>query len=79
MAKDVTIYTTKSCTFCQMAKKLFNEHNVKYKEVDVGSDPKAARDMVEKSGQLGVPVIEIDGQIIIGFNKPALMKALDLH
>ncbi len=78
MAQNVTIYTTETCPYCEMTKRLFKEHNIKYKEVRVDLDPKAAREMVEKSGQLGVPVIEVDGQIIIGFNRSALMRALHL-
>lgn len=78
MAKNVIIYTTPTCVYCEMTKRLFKEHNIKYSEIDVSKDHKAAREMVEKSGQLGVPVIEIDGQIIIGFNKSALIRALGL-
>jgi len=75
----VKIYTTISCVFCKKAKEFFKEHNIDYKEIDVGKDAKAARDMIEKSGQMGVPVIEIDGEIIIGFDKPALIKALKIN
>lgn len=78
MAKNVLIYTTATCVYCEMTKKLFKEHNVDYKEIRVDQNPNAAREMVEKSGQLGVPVIEIDGQIIIGFNRSALLRALGL-
>ena len=76
MGQNVVIYTTNVCPYCEMTKRFFKEHNVKYTEVNVQTDPKAAREMVEKSGQLGVPVIEIDGQIIVGFNRAALMRAL---
>ncbi len=78
MTQNVIIYTTPTCVYCEMAKRLFKEHSVKYREVDVTKDPKAAREMVEKSGQMGVPVIEVDGQIIVGFNKSALIRALRL-
>lgn len=73
---DITIYTTSVCPYCDMAKKYFKENNVKFKEINVSLNPKAAQEMVEKSGQMGVPVIDIDGQIIVGFNKPALERIL---
>lgn len=75
---EVKIYTTVNCVFCKKAKEFFKEHNINYKEIDVGKDVKAAREMIEKSGQMGVPVIEVDDDIIIGFDKPALMKALKI-
>ncbi len=75
---EVKIYTTQSCIFCKKAKEFFKEHNIDYKEIDVGKDAKAAKEMIDKSGQMGVPVIEIDDEIIIGFDKPALMKALKI-
>lgn len=79
MEKNVIIYTTTNCPYCKTTKEFFKENNVKYKEINVEEDEKAAHEMVKKSGQLGVPVIDIDGQIIIGFDKPALKKALELH
>ena len=72
----VKIFTTRGCIWCAKVKEFFKSNNVKYSEVDVGSDQKAAHEMIEKSGQMGVPVIDIDGRIIIGFDKPALEKAL---
>ena len=74
----VLIYTTQACIYCKKAKEFFNEHNVEYKEVDVSKDVGAAKEMVEKSGQMGVPVIEVNGKIIVGFDKPALMKELKI-
>ena len=76
MAKKIKIYTTPSCPWCQKTKEFFKTNNVKYTEVDVSRNQKAANEMIEKSGQMGVPVIDIDGKIIIGFDKPALEKAL---
>ena len=78
MAKNVLIYTTKTCVYCKAVKEFFQENDVKYKEIDVGSNQKLAQEMIQKSGQLGVPVIDIDGEIIVGFNKPALKKALNI-
>jgi len=61
-----------------MAKHFLKENNIDFEEIDVASDRKAAEEMIEKSGQMGVPVIEIDGEIIVGFNKEALKKTLKL-
>ncbi len=75
---NVKIYTTTHCPYCVMAKEFFKKNNVKYTEVNVEEDDKAAEEMIEKSGQMGVPVIDVDGKIIVGFNRPALEKALHL-
>lgn len=75
---NVKIYTTTTCPYCVMAKKFFNEHNVKYEEINVQENHEAAEEMIGKSGQMGVPVIDVDGTIIVGFDKKALEKALKL-
>jgi glutaredoxin-like YruB-family protein len=75
----IKIYKTEQCPFCIMAKRFFQEHNIPYEEVDVGNNPKAAEEMIEKSGQMGVPVIDIDGKIIIGFNEAEIKKALKMR
>jgi len=75
-AKNVTIYTTPTCHFCGATKEFLTDHGVKYSEVNVAADQAAAQDMIEKSGQMGVPVVEIDGQIVVGFNKPRLTELL---
>ncbi|KKW34518.1 MAG: Glutaredoxin-like protein, YruB-family [Candidatus Giovannonibacteria bacterium GW2011_GWA2_53_7] len=72
----VTIYSTPSCVYCKMAKEYFTEHQVAYTEKNVLIDLSAREEMVKKSGQLGVPVIDIDGQVIVGFDRPALEKLL---
>jgi len=59
-----------------MAKSYFNQKGVKYKEIDVSADQKAAQEMVAKSGQMGVPVIDIDGQLTVGFDRPRLQQLL---
>jgi glutaredoxin len=61
-----------------MAKAFFKEHNISYEEKDVSTDEKAVEEMIHKSGQLGVPVIDIDGQIVIGFDKEALSELLNI-
>ncbi len=75
---SVSIYTTTTCHFCKLAKEFFSQNGVKYKEINVEDDEKAAEEMIEKSGQIGVPVIDIDGNIIVGFNRGAIKKALGL-
>ena len=72
----IKIYTTNHCPYCHMAKDFFKQQKVEFKEINVEEDHEAAQEMIEKSGQMGVPVIDINGQIIVGFNKPAIEKAL---
>ena len=78
MPKKVIVYSTPSCPYCHMAKEFFTANNIKYQDINVASDHKAAQEMIKKSGQMGVPVIDIDGTIIVGFDKPAVKKALGL-
>ncbi len=75
---NVTVYSTPTCPWCSVVKKFLKENNVEFQEVNVASDKKAAKEMVEKSGQMGVPVTDVDGEIIVGFNKQALKQALEL-
>lgn len=75
---NVIVYSTPSCVYCKLAKQYFKENNVDFTEIDVAADQKKAEEMIEKSGQLGVPVIEIDDQIIVGFDKPKIQKLLGL-
>ncbi len=75
---NVTVYSTPTCPYCNMAKDYFKKNGVKYSECDVAADPKKASEMIEKSGQMGVPVIDIDGKIIVGFDLPAIKQALKI-
>ena len=75
---NVTIYTTATCPYCKMAKEYMQEKGIEYSEVDVSTDQEAAAKMVEKSGQMGVPVIDVDGKIIVGFDKGEIKSALGL-
>jgi len=72
----VTIYTTPSCGYCKVAKDFFRTRHVSFTEYNVASDQRKAEEMVHKSGQTGVPVIDVNGKIIVGFNKPEIEKAL---
>jgi len=74
--KNVTIYTTPTCVYCKMAKAFFAEQKVEYTEKDVVTDMKAREEMVQKSGQLGVPVIDVGDTVIVGFDRTALVRAL---
>ena len=76
---NVIIYTTPTCQYCHAAKEFFKQHHVEYKEVDVSVDAHAAQEMIEKSGQMGVPVIEVNSEIIIGFDRVALKEALGIR
>lgn len=73
---SVTIYSTPSCAYCRMAKDYFTQSGVSFTEYNVAADQRKASEMVQKSGQMGVPVIDINGRIIIGFNKPEIDRAL---
>jgi glutaredoxin 3 len=77
MAK-VTIYSTPTCVYCKMAKEFFTDNNIGYDEKDVAVDMKAREEMVHKSSQLGVPVIDIDGKILVGFDEEELKSVLGL-
>lgn len=78
MPNTVKIYTTPVCVYCKMAKAFFDENKVNYEEVDVAASVKAREEMIAKSHQIGVPVIEVNGKIIIGFDRPRLSDALGL-
>ena len=72
----VKVYSTPTCPYCKMVEEFLNEKGVEFEEVDVAADQEAAKEMVEKSGQMGVPQIEINGKIIVGFNKEAIEAEL---
>lgn len=74
----INIYSTKTCVYCKMAKEFFDKHNVQYENHDVGEDPKAREEMINKSNQMGVPVIDIDGQIIVGFDQRKIEELLNI-
>jgi glutaredoxin 3 len=77
-AKPITIYTTPTCAFCHMAKEYLKAHGFDFTEKDASSERAIAQEVFDKSGQLGVPVIDIDGEIIVGFDRPRIDKALGL-
>ncbi len=78
MDKKVVIYSTPTCHFCQMSKEFFKTHNVDFTDYDVSTDIEKRKEMVEKSGQMGVPVIFIDDEMIVGFDQQRIMSLLGI-
>ena len=78
MAKNVKIYSTSTCPYCAQAKEYLKKNNIEFENIDVGINQDAAQAMMNKSGQMGVPVLDIDGKIIVGFDKDAINNALGL-
>ncbi|MDI6642739.1 MAG: glutaredoxin family protein [Candidatus Hodarchaeaceae archaeon] len=72
----VKIYTTPFCPYCQMAKEFLVQHGIEFEEVNVQEDRAAAIEMIQKTGQNGVPVLEIGDKIIVGFNREKIIEAL---
>ncbi len=75
----VKIYTTPTCPWCKKTKEFFKENNIEYEEIDVASNKEAQKEMIDKSGQMAVPVIDIDGTIIVGYDVEKLKQALKLE
>jgi glutaredoxin 3 len=78
MAARVIIYSTPTCGYCAAAKQYLKRHRVAFREIDVSRDAQAAAEMKRKSGQQAVPVIDVNGRIIVGFDKRRLSAALGL-
>ena len=78
MDKTVTIYTTPTCHFCQMSKEYFKANNVSYTEYNVASDMEKRQEMIDKSGQMGVPVVFIGDEMIVGFDKKRFDELLGI-
>lgn len=77
--KNVTVYTTPTCSWCTVVKRHLQENGIQYREVNVAADQKAAEAMVKKSGQQGVPQTEINGQIVVGFDKTRINSLLEIN
>lgn len=75
---EVKVYSTPTCPWCKKAKEFLNENKISFKDIDVASDEVGRNEMVEKSGQMGVPVLDIDGTIIVGFDVDKIKAALKL-
>ncbi len=75
---NIKIYSTPTCPYCKLAKEFLNEHKITFTDINVADNPTAANEMVKLSGQMGVPVIDVDGSIIVGWNQGALEEALGM-
>ena len=73
---NVKVYSTSFCPYCKMAKDFLKENKIPFEDINVQENPQAASEMIEKSGQTGVPVIEIDGKFVIGFNAQEIKKLI---
>jgi len=78
MDKKVIVYGTQVCSYCIKLKDYLNENNIEFENIDISQDQDKANEMIEKTGQMGVPVIEIDGEMVIGFDKAKISSLLGL-
>ncbi len=78
MDKNVIVYSTPTCPWCLRTKQFLKENNITFQDFDVSSNQQAAQEMIRKSGQMGVPVLDIGGEIIVGFDKEKIKAALGL-
>ncbi len=78
MDKNVKVYSTPTCPYCIRVKQFLKESAVNFKDIDVSSDQDAAQEMIKRSGQMGVPVVDIDGELIVGFDKEKIKKVLGI-
>ena len=76
MQKKVTIYSTPSCGYCQVAKEWMKRENIEFEDVDVAANANRRQELFEKSGQIGVPVIDVDGQLMVGFDRSKVQEFL---
>ena len=75
---NVLIYTTPTCPYCIQAKQFLRDNNIEFEELDISQDQSRAEEMIAKSGQMGVPVFDISGEIIVGLDKQKISRALGL-
>jgi glutaredoxin 3 len=78
MDKNVKVYSTPTCPWCIRVKQFLKDNNIPFEDIDVSSNQLVAQEMVQRSGQMGVPVLDINGQIIVGFDKERINSALGL-
>ena len=75
---DVTVYSTPTCPFCKMTKEFLKKHNIEFRDVNVAEDRDGAKEMIERSGQFGVPVVDINGTVIVGFDRGKIESVLGM-
>ena len=78
MGKSVMVYSTPTCPFCIRAKQFLKDNSIQFEDIDVSENHEKAQEMIKKTGQMGVPVLEIGGEIIVGFDKDKIKEALDI-
>ena len=78
MAKSVKVYSTPTCPWCVRVKQFLTDNNIPFENFDVSTDQAKAEEMTQKSGQMGVPVLDIDGEIIVGFDKERIKQVLGI-
>ena len=78
MNKEVKVYSTPTCPWCIRIKQFLKDNNITFEDIDVSNNQQAAEEMVQKSGQMAVPVLDIEGEIIVGFDKDKIKTALGL-
>jgi len=74
----IKVYSTPSCPYCVTLKAFLKQHNIEFEDIDVSQDKKAREEMIKKSGQMGVPVVDIDGEIVVGFDREKICKLLNI-
>ena len=77
--KKVRVFSTPTCPYCFTLKEFLKQHNIEFEDIDVSQNELALQEMIEKSGQMGVPVVEIDGEIVVGFDKEKICKLLNIN
>ena len=78
MAKKVTVYSTSTCPYCIRLKQFLKDNSIAFEDIDVSSNQGKSQEMIDKSGQMGVPVLDIEGEIIVGFDRDAIKKSLHI-
>ena len=78
MPKNITIYSTPTCVYCNMAKNFFKQNGLNYQDFNVATDLDKRKEMIDKTGQMGVPVIDIGGEIVVGFDESKLRETLGI-
>ena len=78
MSKKVMVYGTPTCPYCIKLKQFLKDKNIVFEDIDVSANQEKVQEMVKKSGQMGVPVLDVDGQIFAGFDKEAIKKILGI-
>lgn len=75
---NIKVFSTPTCSYCVTLKEFLKEKNIQFQDIDVSKDEKSLEEMIQKSGQMGVPVIDIDGNIVVGFDKEKIVKLLNI-